>query len=77
MSGTTRSRIALSVAHSGAHTHPKIRASDADVRSEIAGAFESGIRSLQFSGDGYKSGQVDPMHGIVYIPHVDRMKSVV
>jgi hypothetical protein len=41
---------------------------DADVRSEIAGAFESDIRSLQFSGDGYKSGQVYPMHGIVYIP---------
>jgi hypothetical protein len=41
---------------------------DADVRSEIAEAFESDIRSLQFSGDGYKSGQVYPMHGIVYIP---------
>lgn len=40
----------------------------ADVRPEIAGAFESDIRSLQFSGDGYKSGQVYPMHGIVYIP---------
>ena len=40
----------------------------AEVRPEIADEFGMAIRNLQFSGDGYKGGQVYPRHGIVYVP---------
>jgi hypothetical protein len=40
----------------------------AEVRPEIADEFGTAIRNLQFSGDGYKGGQVYPMHGIVFVP---------
>lgn len=41
---------------------------NAPVRSELAREFQETIRKLQFDGDGYKDGQVYPLHGIVYVP---------
>jgi len=44
------------------------RGMDAPVRQEIAGEFGSWLQQLQFSGQGYKDGNVYDTYGIVYVP---------